>query len=123
MATLQREKRVTYRELRHAFGLGDGLLEDIRKVLHFKQLAIEEAGEGLVWTGGQRPTPSTAAIPPNPPETVDTPTALSAAIPSRPPRVTPAATESNGPTMTPVSRAKGGEQASLPPNWVTMGVA
>ncbi|WP_179138070.1 adenylate/guanylate cyclase domain-containing protein [Candidatus Entotheonella palauensis] len=62
MATLQRERRVTYRELRYAFGLDDGLLDDIRRTLQFKRLARDEEGEGLVWTGeAQMATPSIGA--------------------------------------------------------------
>lgn len=52
---LQHEERATYRELRHAFGLDDELLEDIQKVLQFKRLAIDEEEKGLVWTGKAQP--------------------------------------------------------------------
>ncbi len=61
---LQREERATYRELRHAFGLDDGLLRDIHMALEFKQLAVDEGGEGLVWTGKtQLNIPSTVSEP------------------------------------------------------------
>jgi hypothetical protein len=49
-AFLQREERVTYRTLKHVFGLNDGLLTEIRKELHFRRLAIDEDSTGLVWT-------------------------------------------------------------------------
>ena len=52
---LQHEERATYRELRHAFGLDDELLEDIQKVLQFKRLAIDEEDKGLVWIGKAQP--------------------------------------------------------------------
>jgi class 3 adenylate cyclase/tetratricopeptide (TPR) repeat protein len=49
--TLQRESRVTYRELKHVLDLDDALLEEIRQELDFKRLARDEQGQGLVWTG------------------------------------------------------------------------
>ena len=54
---LKSEGRVTYRMLKHLPGLDDVLLADICKELAFKRLAIDEDGEGLVWTGE---TPSSA---------------------------------------------------------------
>jgi class 3 adenylate cyclase/predicted ATPase len=48
---LRGERRVMYRTLTHLLGLDDALLEDIRKALTFQQLARDEQGEGLVWTG------------------------------------------------------------------------
>ncbi len=48
---LEREERVTYRRLKYIFGLNDALLEEIRKELTFQQVALNEKGEGLVWTG------------------------------------------------------------------------
>ena len=69
-ATLQRDKRLTYRELKHVFALDDKALQDIRRTLHFKRLATDEDGEGLVWTGeGQmtvapaEPMPASAPMP------------------------------------------------------------
>ena len=46
---LQRERRITYRELRYTFSLDDVLLEAIKQALQFKRLAADEEGEGLVW--------------------------------------------------------------------------
>jgi predicted ATPase/class 3 adenylate cyclase len=51
MGMLQRECRVTYRELKHVLGLDDVLLGEIRQELDFKRLARDEQGQGLVWTG------------------------------------------------------------------------
>ncbi len=51
MWTLQRERRATYRELKHVLGLEDALLMEIREELTFKQLARDEGGRGLVWIG------------------------------------------------------------------------
>lgn len=52
---LQREGRITYRELKHIFGLNDVLMEEIRKALALKRLAVDEDGEVLVWTGETQP--------------------------------------------------------------------
>jgi hypothetical protein len=65
-AFLQRNKRVTYRRLRHIFGIGDALLEDLRKELTFQQVARDEQGEGLIWTGEAQPTVRPAALPASP---------------------------------------------------------
>ena len=52
---LQRERRVTYRTLKHVFDLDGVLLEEIRKELTFREVARDEQGEGLVWTGETQP--------------------------------------------------------------------
>jgi class 3 adenylate cyclase/predicted ATPase len=75
MALLQRERRVTYRTLRYVFGVDEACLHAVRDELRFRQLAREEGGQGLVWTGedpqpatASRPTPDTAmALSPVPP--------------------------------------------------------
>ena len=47
---LQRERRVTYSTLKYVFSsLDDTLLEELRRELAFKRLAIDEDGAGLVW--------------------------------------------------------------------------
>ena len=51
MSALQRERRISYRMLQHAFGLDDGLLAEIRRELIFKKLVVDEDGEGLAWIG------------------------------------------------------------------------
>jgi class 3 adenylate cyclase/predicted ATPase len=86
---LQRERRVMYRELKHVFGLDDALLAEIRKALAFKRLAIDEDGDGLVWTGE---TPSTRQPPVATPSQPFT-------LPPTPPRETEVLTPSNGPTI------------------------
>jgi class 3 adenylate cyclase len=48
---LHRDRRVTYRTFKHILGLDDSLLNDIRKELGLRRLAIDEDGEVLVWTG------------------------------------------------------------------------
>src|SRR5262245_5509471 len=51
IALLRREHRVTYRTLRHVFGVDDACLHAVRDELVFRQLAREEDDQGLVWTG------------------------------------------------------------------------
>ena len=49
---LQREGRVSYRALKRRFGLDDDYLEDLKdELIKAKQLARDEAGAVLVWTG------------------------------------------------------------------------
>ncbi|MEE8301905.1 MAG: hypothetical protein V3S24_05645 [Candidatus Tectomicrobia bacterium] len=49
---LQREKRVSYRALKRRFDLDDGYLKDLKiEIIEAKQLAIDENGRILVWTG------------------------------------------------------------------------
>jgi hypothetical protein len=55
MALLQREQRVTYRTLRHVFGVDEACLHEVRDELRFRRLAREEDGQGLVWTGADAP--------------------------------------------------------------------
>jgi class 3 adenylate cyclase/predicted ATPase len=67
MTLLQREKRVTYRTLRYVFGVDKACLHAVRDELCFRQLAREEGGQGLVWTGEDAPpavsTPRPASVP------------------------------------------------------------
>jgi hypothetical protein len=51
---LQRDQRVTYRTLKNALGINGALLTDIRQELRLRRLAIDEAGEVLVWAGETR---------------------------------------------------------------------
>ena len=50
---LQRQGRVSYRALKRRFDLDDDYLEDLRtEIIKAHRLAVDEAGEVLVWTGG-----------------------------------------------------------------------
>ena len=50
---LQRQGRVSYRALKRRFDLDDDYLEDLKaEIIKAQQLAMDEAGEVLVWTGG-----------------------------------------------------------------------
>src|SRR5215831_18891710 len=62
-ALLQREQRVTYRTLRYLFGVDDACLHAVRDELRFCQLAREEGGQGLVWTGADVPPVVPASAP------------------------------------------------------------
>src|SRR5437867_9491511 len=63
MALLQREQRVTYRTLRYVFGVDEACLHAVRDELRFRQLAREEDGQGLVWTGADTPPAVSAPFP------------------------------------------------------------
>jgi class 3 adenylate cyclase/tetratricopeptide (TPR) repeat protein len=53
LALLQQEQRVAYRVLKRQFQLDDELLEDLKDdLIYAKQLAVDEDGRVLVWTGG-----------------------------------------------------------------------
>src|SRR5215471_10194627 len=50
---LQRHKRVTYRALKRQFQLDDAYLEDLKaEIIEARQLAVDQDGRVLVWTGG-----------------------------------------------------------------------
>ncbi len=60
IATLQRRGRVTYRALKRQFHLDDDYLEDLKaELIEAQQVAIDEGGTVLVWTG----MPTTGAEP------------------------------------------------------------
>ncbi len=49
---LQRDKRVTYRALKRQFDLDDEYLDDLKdELVEAKQIAKDENGKVLVWTG------------------------------------------------------------------------
>jgi hypothetical protein len=52
IAILQRRGRVTYRALKRQFDLDDDYLEDLKaELIEAQQVAIDEGGTVLVWTG------------------------------------------------------------------------
>ena len=64
---LQREKRLSYRALKVRFGLDDDHLEALKdEIIEAKQLAVDDSGKVLVWTGGPATAPLQAAPPPPP---------------------------------------------------------
>jgi class 3 adenylate cyclase len=61
---LQREKRLSYRALKVRFALDDDHLEALKEeIIEAKQLAVDEHGRVLVWTGSAAspPTPAPAS--------------------------------------------------------------
>jgi class 3 adenylate cyclase/predicted ATPase len=82
---LQREQRLSYRALKRRFALDDEYLEDLKaELIQAKQLARDEAGAVLVWTGAPAGLPSSPSAPsrlsplpqeaPAPPSSSRTPT-------------------------------------------------
>jgi class 3 adenylate cyclase/tetratricopeptide (TPR) repeat protein len=62
---LRREKRLSYRALKVRFGLDDDHLEALKdEIIEAKQLAVDDSGKVLAWTGGTAPAPIRAAPPP-----------------------------------------------------------
>jgi class 3 adenylate cyclase/tetratricopeptide (TPR) repeat protein len=60
LAMLRRRGRVTYRTLRRQFDLDEETLEDLKaELIEAQQVAADEGGTVLVWTGGN----ATAAVP------------------------------------------------------------
>ena len=62
IALLQRERRVTYRELKYIFLLNESEAQELGQELILKALALEEEGKLLVWVGDSQATPLTSAI-------------------------------------------------------------
>ena len=62
---LQQHKRVTYRALQRQFDLDEAYLEDLKaEIIEARQLAVDEGGRVLVWTGAADTAPaSTLPLP------------------------------------------------------------
>src|SRR2546427_8917247 len=61
---LQREKRLSYRAIKVRFGLDDDHLEALKdEIIEAKQLAVDEKGRVLVWTGDSAAAPALATTP------------------------------------------------------------
>ena len=85
LAFLQQEKRLSYRVLKLRLQLDDDTLEALKDdLIYAKQLAVDEAGRVLVWTGGTVPGPAQPTSP------VDRPagTPVAASVQGAPPAVT-----------------------------------
>ena len=67
---LQRHKRVTYRALQRQFDLDAAYLEDLKaEIIEARQLAVDEGGRVLVWTGAaDAPAASALPLPPAVPQ-------------------------------------------------------
>src|SRR5262245_8498730 len=61
---LQRQGRVSYGALKRRFDLDDAYLEDLKtEIIEAQQLAVDEQGRILVWTGAAAATPAPASAP------------------------------------------------------------
>jgi hypothetical protein len=61
LAMLQRQGRVSYRALKRQCGLDDEYLEDLKaEIIEVHQLAVDQDGTMLVWTGDAGTTPGPA---------------------------------------------------------------
>jgi class 3 adenylate cyclase/tetratricopeptide (TPR) repeat protein len=61
---LQRERRLSYRAIKVRFGLDDDHLEALKdEIIEAKQLAVDERGRVLVWTGDPASSPLPAVTP------------------------------------------------------------
>ena len=64
LALLQRHGRVTYGALKRQFNLDDAYLEDLKaEIIEARQLAVDQEGRVLVWTGAVGTTPE--SVPPH----------------------------------------------------------
>jgi TOMM system kinase/cyclase fusion protein len=75
---LQQHKRVTYRALQRQFDLDEAYLEDLKaEIIEARQLAIDEDGRVLVWTGTTSMVPASAVplpqVAPQPSTPADSP--------------------------------------------------
>ena len=65
---LQREGGISYRALQRRFDLDDAYLEDLKvELIEAKQLARDENGRILVWTGNTLPTAAPTIVQEGPP--------------------------------------------------------
>ena len=73
MAMLRRQRRVSYRALKRQFDLDESYLDDLKaEFMDVHQVAIDQGGTMLVWTGGTgtpplHPGPQTATRAEHPP--------------------------------------------------------
>ena len=64
LAMLQRRGRVAYRTLKRQFNLDDDALDDLKvELIEAQQVAIDEDGNVLVWTGDVAAPPLPASAP------------------------------------------------------------
>jgi TOMM system kinase/cyclase fusion protein len=72
---LQRQRRVSYRALKRRFALDEEYLEDLKaELIDAQQVAVDEAGKVLVWTGEAGTTPEATRQPSPPLQPEATPT-------------------------------------------------
>src|SRR3989442_11678029 len=67
VSLLEQQKRLSYRVLKLRLQLDDDTLEALKEdLIYAKQLALDEDGRVLVWTGGTSNAPTTATLVPPP---------------------------------------------------------
>jgi class 3 adenylate cyclase/predicted ATPase len=82
---LQRERRLSYRALKVRFALDDDHLEALKEeIIEAKQLAVDEHGKVLVWTGSEASPPTPAPAPERAPRTYTPPYLAEKILTSRP---------------------------------------
>jgi class 3 adenylate cyclase len=87
LALLQQEQRVAYRVLKRRLQLDDETLEDLKDdLIYAKQLAVDEDGRVLVWTGetASAPTPASPGPPPATPDVSPAQGEAALVVPSTP---------------------------------------
>jgi class 3 adenylate cyclase/predicted ATPase len=85
LEVLQREGRVSYRALKRRFDLADDDLADLQdELIAAKQLARDEDGKVLVWTGGLVAPPTSTQTPPEAAHRQVSPPASAQAMPLAP---------------------------------------
>src|SRR5262245_9360216 len=58
---LQNDQRISYRALKRQFALDDEYLDDLKvELIEVKQVAVDQEGKMLVWTGAPVPAPPMA---------------------------------------------------------------
>src|SRR5215468_9230651 len=88
IAMLQRRKRLSYRALKRQFDLDDAYLEDLKlELIKVQQLAVDQDGEMLVWTGeaGTKSEPVSSPFAPQELPQQDQPTQVALRPPAPPP--------------------------------------
>src|SRR5467141_1899059 len=66
LALLQRQGRMSYRALKRQFSLDDAYLEDLKlELIEIHQVAVDQDGTMLVWTGGSTPISVPVTPPPS----------------------------------------------------------
>jgi class 3 adenylate cyclase/tetratricopeptide (TPR) repeat protein len=64
LALLQRQGRVSYRALKRQFGLDDAYLQDLTlEIIEVHQVAVDQDGTMLVWTGTNVPASAPSSLP------------------------------------------------------------
>ena len=67
IAMLREHGRVSYRALQRQFGIDDDFLTDLKdELIAVQQIAIDQDGRMMIWTGATAPPPATPQAPRRP---------------------------------------------------------